>query len=146
MKSLQFISIVLMLTVLSSCESKTFLKSKKKLDKDLQGYWTPLPGTSIYGSITSGNDILWRFNDGHFYILQVNDKGEDVPVDNGLYAISAKIDNDYLTISDLNSPQYLSNGYNIKWDIIELSKNNLSIAGQPNNGGRIEIEFSRTQH
>ncbi len=146
MNSFRILFAIIIVTVLSSCESKTFLRSKKKLDKDLQGYWCPIQGTSSYCTVAFNNNILWHFDNGEISIIKVNDNGDEVPVDKGHYSIDTKIDSDFLTVSDLNSAEYLTYGFNVKWDIIDLQKNNLNLSGTPKNNGKIQIEFSKIEH
>ncbi|MEO8147684.1 MAG: hypothetical protein ABI723_08615 [Bacteroidia bacterium] len=147
MNFLKLIPGIMICALLSSCETNTFLKSKKKLNSELQGYWSPAYGTSQYGTTANNNKVLWYFKDGEVFILRTDDTGNDVSIDNGHYSFQNKLDQDYLTIEDLKSVEYNSMyGFNIKWNLIDLGKNTLDIAGQPHNSGRIEIEFKKTEH
>ena len=150
MKIISYLSIFSLMLVLASCESKTFLRSKKKLDKDLQGYWRPIYGTSHYGAAVYDQNIQWVFADGEVKIVRIDGSGNDHIIDKGFYSISTKIDNCFISISDFSTRDYhnadtlpLSYGYDIKWTIIQLNGNVLDIAGRPHNGGMVELEFEK---
>lgn len=141
-----FRNLILMLIVLTlvSCESKTFLRSKKKYDADLQGSWRPINGTSIYGTAVYPENIQWVFSDGSVKVVKVKSNGNDSLLDAGSYSIDTKVDQSYLKISGFTSRYYDTiYDFNIKWTLIKLDGDILDILGQPNGGGKVEIEFQK---
>lgn len=144
MKFFRHLPIILIVLLVVSCESKTLLRSKKKYDSDLQGYWRPIKGTSIYGTSVYPQNIQWVFSDGSVKVVKINSNGTDSILDNGSYAIDTKIDQSYLTISGFTSNYYDTiYGFNIKWTLIQLDADILDILGKPNGGGQVEIEFEK---
>ncbi|MEO8151313.1 MAG: hypothetical protein ABI723_27020 [Bacteroidia bacterium] len=153
MKILSYLSIVSLVIVLASCESKTFLRSKKKLNNDIAGRWRPISGTSKYGASVYDQNIQWTFQDGEVKIVQVvdvNKPEKDIVLDSATYGISTKIDNCFMNISDFKTGTYHnadtlpnSYGFDIKWTIIQLNGSVLDIAGRPHDGGMVEIEFEK---
>ncbi len=144
MKSLRYLAVISLVIVLASCESKTFLRSKKKLEKDIQGHWRPFPGTSKYGTTVYDRNVQWIFDNGSVRISEVDASGNDHILDQGTYSISTKIDNCFLSIDGFTSRDYDSTyDFNIKWNIIQLNGSVLDIAGRPNNAGLVELEFKK---
>lgn len=145
MKHLRYLSLLSFAILIASCESDTFLRSKKTLDKNIQGYWRPIYGTSKYGSLVYDKNVQWKFKDGELQIVYVSPNNTDAVIDKGQYSISTKIDNSFLTISGLKTHDYDTTfGFNIKWTIVQLETGILDIAGRPNNSGMVEIEFTKS--
>ncbi|MBL0051387.1 MAG: hypothetical protein IPP29_07690 [Bacteroidetes bacterium] len=73
MKSIYSILFSLCVTViLSSCESQTSLLSESTIRENLEADWKPIPGTSNYGSSTSGRDVFGAFNLGNLKVIEAN--------------------------------------------------------------------------
>ena len=142
MKVFHYLFIIVTLILLASCESKTLLHSKKKYDSDLQGYWRPIKGTSIYGTAVYPENIQWVFNSGNVKVIKIIPNGSDSLLDAGSYSIDTKVDQAYLNISGFTSRYYDTiYDFNIQWTLIQLDNEILDIIGQPNGGGKVEIEF-----
>lgn len=144
MKFLRYLILILTVISLVSCESKTFLHSKKKYESDLQGYWRPIRGTSIYGTSVYPQNIQWYFDNGSISVLKINASGSDDLLDEGRYSIETKVDQAYLNISGFTSKYYdTTYDFNVQWTLIQLNSNVLDIIGRPHNGGQVEIEFEK---
>ncbi|HQU99860.1 MAG: hypothetical protein JNK61_11005 [Bacteroidia bacterium] len=141
-RTLPVVIFLVAVIILAGCDSKTFLRSKKKYESDLQGYWRPIKGTSIYGTSVHDQNVQWKFESGSLEIVRVNSNGSETLLDKGNYSIDTKIDQSFLTTSGFTSRDYDTIlDFNLKWTIIQLNNDILDITGRPNNGGQIEIEF-----
>jgi hypothetical protein len=144
MKVFRYLQCLLILISLVSCESKTFLHSKKKYESDLQGQWRPIKGTSIYGTAVYPENVQWVFSSGTVKVVKVKSNGSDSLLDDGSYSIDTKVDQAYLNVSGFTSNYYDTvHDFNIKWTLIQLDNNVLDIIGRPNGGGQVEIEFEK---
>jgi|GEM_PF-699035 len=146
---------VLLVAGFISCEENMWLKSEKKLRGQIEGTWDKLFVTShVYTNET------WEFKDGtilitvtektdnHFddgYVdLNKADGLDTMIMDLGNYSINAKIDNAYLTLSNLeeNVVESAKQGLNAKWTIVDISNGGMYIAAD-NGTAIIQREFEK---
>lgn len=144
MKILRSVSVIILVIVLASCESKTFLRSKKKIESDLQGHWRPIVGTSTYGTSVYDQNIQWYFDNGEVKIVKVDGSGNDQVIDHSTYSVDTKIDNFFVDLAGFKTKDYdTTYDFSVKWTVIQLNGDILDLAGRPNNGGIVEIEFEK---
>lgn len=148
MKVNRYLLVLTLLVVLAGCESKTLLRSEKKLKSDIQGHWRPIKGISHYGTAVYPNNVQWFFENGIVKIVFVDANGKDMIYDQASYSINSKVDNSFLTISGFATDEYRNSnpnsyGFDIEWTIVQLSATVLDIAGHPHDGGLVEIEFEK---
>lgn len=148
MKVNRYLLVLTILVALAGCESKTFLRSEKKLKSDIQGHWRPISGISHYGTSVYPDNVQWYFNNGTIQIVYVDANGKDNVYDQATYSINTKVDNSFLTISDFTTVDYHNSnpnsyGFDITWTIIQLNATTLDIAGRPHDGGLVELEFEK---
>lgn len=144
MKSIYSILFSLCVTViLSSCESQTSLLSESTIRENLEADWKPIPGTSNYGSSTSGRDVFWRFQSGNLKVIEANGVNLKT-LDLATYIIDAKLENPTVKIEGFTSRDLdTTYGFNTLWTFIQVDGKVLDLAGNPSNGGLVELEFTK---
>lgn len=128
---------MIILIVLTSCETQTAFRSEKKLNKQIQAHtWKKVRFSPL--NINDRHED-WIFKDGtvvrHIYNLDNNSISAS---DTGSYSIDAKLSHSYLTIRDF---KFLDEKLNARWNIVELTDDVLSIAYKEGNSGLYQREF-----
>jgi hypothetical protein len=121
------------------CEKQEYFKSKKGVEKQLQGNWN---------RVRLGKDApqeeIWNFNDGTLIISGSGAKSINVTDTIGNYSIKTTLLKVFITTENLPAP--CSSGIyclvNNKWQVILLNDQVLDIATDGCNGV-IEREFTK---
>lgn len=146
-KSMKFIHYViytlLIIVSLASCESQTSLLSESTIRQNLEAEWKPIPATSNYASSVAGRNVYWQFNSGIIKVFEGS--GSTIhTLDSGTYVIDAKLENPTIKIEGFTSRDLdTTYGFNTLWTFIQVDGKVLDLAGNPSNGGLVELEFTK---
>jgi hypothetical protein len=142
MKNLLLLAFSFMLITVAGCENNDLLLSEKKLNSKIQNSWKLLsPSTSIDYNET------WSFRDGNVVIVSKDEAGIEKTV-TGHYAIDAKINSAYVTLSNFTYPNQIASHWksselNRKWEIVQLDNGVMYFSGVDDNNVIRSIEFSQ---
>lgn len=147
-----FFPVIVVALLAVSCESNHWFQSESTLNNNIQNTWSRV----MYYADTSEYVETWHFSEGKLTVVStLNDGTHSGPFKDlnsadgsdtvyysvGAYDIKTKIDEAFVTISDLGAtdPEY-----NKKWTIVKLDGEILDIAGEYNGtGGLMEREFTK---